>query len=261
MSPHARGLHPEPDRVVHVHGIIPARAGFTQPHTGHRPGHGDHPRSRGVYPPRRPLRRSPPGSSPLARGLPSETENDNVAERIIPARAGFTATGAGIPLGLADHPRSRGVYTAAASSATSPSGSSPLARGLHTERRAYDLRPGIIPARAGFTPSSAGSSSPRTDHPRSRGIYLGLLEAGVEELGSSPLARGLLTKEEEQLWDAGIIPARAGFTAPPPPGSGGSRDHPRSRGVYPSVVYSRPARDGSSPLARGLPSNNGQALS
>ena len=29
MSPHAQGLHPEPDRVVHVHGIIPARAGFT----------------------------------------------------------------------------------------------------------------------------------------------------------------------------------------------------------------------------------------
>ena len=50
-----------------------------------------------------------------------------------------------------------------------------------------------------------------------------------------------------------IIPARAGFTLWPPPGLCAPRDHPRSRGVYPSSWTSWRGPSGSSPLARGLP--------
>ena len=52
-----------------------------------------------------------------------------------------------------DHPRSRGVYFQAAIRAMLAAGSSPLARGL-PEMEIVLLRDGgIIPARAGFTPS------------------------------------------------------------------------------------------------------------
>ena len=52
---------------------------------------------------------------------------------------------------------------------------------------------------------------------------------------------------------AGIIPARAGFTAWTAPWSSTSTDHPRSRGVYGPHSGSPSRTAGSSPLARGLP--------
>ena len=70
--------------------------------------------------------------------------------------------------------------------------------------------------------------------------------------GSSPLARGLPGWWPPAWGSPRIIPARAGFTSTASCPSSHSRDHPRSRGVYPSRTCndSRPA--GSSPLARGL---------
>ena len=50
------------------------------------------------------------GSSPLARGLPSHTQNGVIPARIIPARAGFTVICAALRPLAEDHPRSRGVY-------------------------------------------------------------------------------------------------------------------------------------------------------
>jgi len=74
----------------------------------------------------------------------------------------------------------------------------------------------------------------------------------MSRLGSSPLARGLLSQIGERASTHGIIPARAGFTPHPQLRAGARRDHPRSRGVY--RFDSSPGRDdkGSSPLARGL---------
>ena len=90
MSPHAQGLHPEPDRVVHVHGIIPARAGFTTAISRRPATSWDHPRSRGVYTEQRRRPASDRGSSPLARGLLNASRGRGLADGIIPARAGFT---------------------------------------------------------------------------------------------------------------------------------------------------------------------------
>ena len=152
--------------------------------------------------------------------------------RIIPARAGFTHTPPWTFESPSDHPRSRGVY------------------GI---RRTTPPGPGrIIPARAGFTPAPRRPIRAAGDHPRSRGVYAAARHCSTVRTGSSPLARGLHPGCEAFIGDMGIIPARAGFT----PGAGravrGSRDHPRSRGVYAGCRRPGGGARGSSPLARGL---------
>ena len=72
------------------------------------------------------------------------------------------------------------------------------------------------------------------DHPRSRGVYYALAGGCEHGQGSSPLARGLLLGYVWEDGDAGIIPARAGFTAVGRRVRLRWRDHPRSRGVYSS---------------------------
>ena len=110
-SPLARGLPAHCAPYAQDDGIIPARAGFTAAdrRRHHRPG--DHPRSRGVYHWRSREHVRDAGSSPLARGLRIAKQEIVTAVRIIPARAGFTASGASASASASDHPRSRGVYT------------------------------------------------------------------------------------------------------------------------------------------------------
>ena len=111
-------------------------------------------------------------------------------------------------------------------------GSSPLARGLRRPQRRAGNHPGIIPARAGFTPIPSRTKTVTWDHPRSRGVY---------RRGGIAFLRG-----------GGIIPARAGFTYFSAKDATADADHPRSRGVY--CTSQKPSCDttGSSPLARGL---------
>ena len=193
------------------------------------------------------------GSSPLARGLPAISRPGSIWTRIIPARAGFTNRTADYIRRVKDHPRSRGVYTATLRACQKTRGSSPLARGLPSSGSAGGRRNGIIPARAGFTDRGGGGESSHEDHPRSRGVYQVSFPGRTGQLGSSPLARGLLGGPRRRVARARIIPARAGFTSTTAPATGRPEDHPRSRGVY---VRRRPwssGAGGSSPLARGLP--------
>ena len=110
----------------------------------------------------------------------------------------------------------------------------------------------IIPARAGFTSRGPAVRRVRTDHPRSRGVYLPLPDHLQAADGSSPLARGLPKITGELLADTRIIPARAGFTVVIHGAGWGARDHPRSRGVYSDEYLVLTCQPGSSPLARGL---------
>ena len=150
-SPLARGLRLGGlDRLGHER-IIPARAGFTRQREDRLNLVQDHPRSRGVYYMAVRISPSRAGSSPLARGL----RLDDVAQldgvRIIPARAGFTRSGAHRGAGGPDHPRSRGVYDLRTAITYLTAGSSPLARGLRMDPMNNPDNIGIIPARAGFT--------------------------------------------------------------------------------------------------------------
>ena len=190
-SPLARGLPPRRPPCRGRTGIIPARAGFTAATPATSCSTGDHPRSRGVYNTHRFPVGNVIGSSPLARGLRLTTLSTSAGTRIIPARAGFTATLAVSDFVHADHPRSRGVYLGGTLLSEMRRGSSPLARGLlHLrERRGGQVR--IIPARAGFTRLLHGCDADERDHPRSRGVYGRAAQPRRQQQGSSPLARGL----------------------------------------------------------------------
>ena len=232
----------------------------------------DHPRSRGVYWCGCSRALSRVGSSPLARGLHAGGVHQGAVGGIIPARAGFTAPRrAPRPRGR-DHPRSRGVYVETSSSLLLASGSSPLARGLHSLPGAVEPGVWIIPARAGFTLGGSLDRVLDRDHPRSRGVYVLKSPQIGSQGGSSPLARGLQALDNGDPRAVRIIPARAGFTVHPGGGGPGlwdhprsrgvylggvrekiaSLDHPRSRGVYHLIIDAGRVFWGSSPLARGL---------
>ena len=78
-------------------------------------------------------------------------QEDREAQRIIPARAGFTERPDEVDRGDEDHPRSRGVYVQDRGDISGVRGSSPLARGLQYSSREDAGNVRIIPARAGFT--------------------------------------------------------------------------------------------------------------
>ena len=213
-SPLARGLQFQLNRDGVADRIIPARAGFTLSPATRSTGHGDHPRSRGVYHTMQPSVLNPSGSSPLARGLLRGNMIGSSQPGIIPARAGFTSAHFRPQQHSRDHPRSRGVYSRIRRLRFGVRGSSPLARGLPIGAVRHAGWPGIIPARAGFTwikdhmpvvsgwiiPARAGFTSKTvpivmllSDHPRSRGVYSDGPRLLVTIAGSSPLARGLQT--------------------------------------------------------------------
>ena len=170
-SPLARGLQYPGGPGKLDQRIIPARAGFTRHDHPHRPTHGDHPRSRGVYSARLTRSRRLTGSSPLARGLLGRTLWRLLILRIIPARAGFTAMDMAACLLNRDHPRSRGVYGGMGAGHHGLGGSSPLARGLPANLASCATGQRIIPARAGFTRWGGRGWLLGPDHPRSRGVY------------------------------------------------------------------------------------------
>ena len=210
-SPLARGSPHGPPHRQPGRGIIPARAGFTLVSACRSGVSGDHPRSRGVHAHWPSLRYPSAGSSPLARGSrrssrwPCSTRTD--------------------------HPRSRGVHRDRIPSSRHSPGSSPLARGSQEPGLLARILVGIIPARAGFTPSCTSVELDERDHPRSRGVHFTLFGASEGSTGSSPLARGS------------------------PPSTAGSRpcrpDHPHSRGVHADSSTEKFLPSGSSPLARG----------
>ena len=230
----------------------PARAGFTPPTQPTKDNRQDHPRSRGVYGPPSTRDSATDGSSPLARGLLAGVLDRFLGARIIPARAGFTCTSRRQTSSAGDHPRSRGVYGKSVIGSVENGGSSPLARGLPKRLERSGFGYGIIPARAGFTLLCASATTRPRDHPRSRGVYAAVMDEARATPGSSPLARGLRVQAADRHRQPGIIPARAGFTAPPRQHRQPFADHPRSRGVYTPYIVPCAAHWGSSPLARGL---------
>ena len=251
-SPLSRGIPYRTRRLRDQQRIIPALAGNTACHGTVRTGREDHPRSRGEYGYLWRLIHDLEGSSPLSRGIRSQSGRRTAAIRIIPALAGNTTRGKWNTAKPRDHPRSRGEYSHHPIVAYSACGSSPLSRGIRSFVLGCLAARRIIPALAGNTRTSAPVRHGDSDHPRSRGEYTVPAVLAVINLGSSPLSRGIRSQSGRRTAAIRIIPALAGNTSRTDPVAASRTDHPRSRGEYSRLLQKRPLRNGSSPLSRGI---------
>ena len=171
-------------------GLIPARAGNTG-RDGAIPGRRRaHPRSRGEHHVCFAVDKPNPGSSPLARGTHKLQPVQRAHVGLIPARAGNTGSaGSGAALWGA-HPRSRGEHQIQGGEGCARLGSSPLARGTPTGDILGLPAVGLIPARAGNTPSENRLVSYRRAHPRSRREHRLLCRRSLRRLGLIPARAG-----------------------------------------------------------------------
>ena len=234
-------------------GIIPALAGNTDAPSRAKPAMRDHPRSRGEYAAAAWTAGIRSGIIPALAGNTLFNQEGGVAvERIIPALAGNTVGPSDhVPSGW-DHPRSRGEYWSAPSLSAIRLGSSPLSRGIQVSGYSHNHGFRIIPALAGNTYPKKLKSSTTSDHPRSRGEYLGEFLLPPRCQGSSPLSRGIPLTRSRNGAGSRIIPALAGNTPTAPQPFVEPPDHPRSRGEYASIGRYSNATRGSSPLSRGI---------
>ena len=178
-SPLARGTREFGEFDAWEMRLIPARAGNTTYASTMTANSSAHPRSRGEHLLGTLIPAAMTGSSPLARGTPFEFIGKTVSDRLIPARAGNTASIPGTPSAIPAHPRSRGEHSSTGIARSPARGSSPLARGT--------------PGRA-LTVTAAALATVPTG-------------------GSSPLARGTPPQSRHGLCASRLIPARAGNTS------------------------------------------------
>ena len=130
-------------------------------------------------------------------------------------------------------------------------GSSPLTRGKRYRLDRAGPRRRLIPAHAGKTGVTPGSTGAPPAHPRSRGENKAVSTLARKHVGSSPLTRG---KHGARLgFDTRrrLIPAHAGKTPVRWDGVPPSSAHPRSRGENAIAALVAGLVYGSSPLTRG----------
>ena len=132
------------------------------------------------------------GSPPLARGIRFKIILFTNSNRITPACAGNTLSGASGGAAYKDHPRLRGEYVLATVEIIEAEGSPPLARGIHSTIFAKFPVLRITPACAGNTAAKKGRLGKAQDHPRLRGEYSLSITLIPRSKGSPPLARGIL---------------------------------------------------------------------
>ena len=173
--------------------------------------------------------------------------------RIIPAGAGSTLSSAPLIQSQSAHPRWRGEHSFLCVPTYDYNGSSPLARGAPLVGFRHCLVARLIPAGAGSTCSIPPGRPCCTAHPRWRGEHELLeLRYGIRD-GSSPLARGAQNPGRTYRLTIRLIPAGAGSTTGLSLTGPVSPAHPRWRGehFYGTLVVA--SHCGSSPLARGAP--------
>ena len=250
-SPRVRGTLGKARIIGDMGGIIPARAGNTTEWTPCRCRTWDHPRVCGEHGTGSEGFAGIPGSSPRARGTRPDRVPSARGLRIIPACAGNTNTVHTIIGGNWDHPRVRGEHAQRLPSESTPMGSSPRARGTRCGQDFRHREPGIIPACAGNTIGRSNCVMHPKDHPRVRGEHLIPWSLLLEEIGSSPRARGTPQPNSCRLMLRGIIPACAGNTWLMSTIFSVIRDHPRVRGEHCDRCAALGSGLGSSPRARG----------
>ena len=150
-SPLVRGQPPTTVPASMRPRIIPARAGPTDRSECISTMRSDHPRSCGANGHAGRHGRRLAGSSPLVRGQPDGAGDASRQTRIIPARAGPTASLMLAKVEGTDHPRSCGANRSPSASFAGTRGSSPLVRGQLAGSSPAAGGDRIIPARAGPT--------------------------------------------------------------------------------------------------------------
>ena len=110
-SPLARGTPGAASLLLRLAGLIPARAGNTEPIREVHESLRAHPRSRGEHHQKTSFPFVFRGSSPLARGTPGISVMVRLTQGLIPARAGNTLPTERAACRRGAHPRSRGEHT------------------------------------------------------------------------------------------------------------------------------------------------------
>ena len=250
-SPRARGTplcrHRADTRVR----FIPAGAGNTIEAITRPPFRPVHPRGRGEHSRPTSATAPPRGSSPRARGTPWRERPGPAGRRFIPAGAGNTKRVHCPCRARSVHPRGRGEHRSTCAADDRSRGSSPRARGTRLRCRHEAGPPRFIPAGAGNTRCVASGPSSAPVHPRGRGEHALAICAAVKVFGSSPRARGTLTRCFDFFFESRFIPAGAGNTPDQSVTACPHRVHPRGRGEHACQTPGAAKLAGSSPRARG----------
>ena len=151
-SPLARGTAPGSTPSATARRFIPAGAGNSSCCSQKKLSNTVHPRWRGEQRGARGVGECQRGSSPLARGTVFQVGAGSESGRFIPAGAGNSNPGRGVPGFGAVHPRWRGEQIDGSGRSSTSTGSSPLARGTANYV-------GIVARMPRFIPAGAGNSS------------------------------------------------------------------------------------------------------
>ena len=225
-----------------VDGIIPARAGSSQPYSMSCRCLGDHPRVCGEQLMDEIKLKPCPGSSPRARGAVNGAYGARCHVGIIPARAGSSRPIRTSGCAIWGHPRVCGEQSRFRSSAPLRSGSSPRVRGAGRHYPQADQPQGIIPACAGSRFASRPRPSTAGDHPRVCGEQLARVCFSVALTGSSPRVRGAAYEQRCIRAISRIIPACAGSRRGSRACGRPGRDHPRVCGEQDRLLILRIVR-------------------
>ena len=191
------------------------------------------------------------GSSPGVRGKRDCVRRPAPSRGLIPARAGKTPGSSRARSGRGAHPRACGENNGMGEGVVGCFGSSPRVRGKPIEQQFLRARVGLIPARAGKTPSTTSPKKARPAHPRACGENIGWLVFAMCLVGSSPRVRGKLPTLFPQGPRRGLIPARAGKTTGAPGRPASCPAHPRACGENLNPARFGKVLAGSSPRVRG----------
>ena len=149
------------------------------------------------------------------------------------------------------HPRMRGEHPGPNRVPLSANGSSPHARGTRRSAALLCNQSRFIPACAGNTACPHRPVGKRPVHPRMRGEHSAGSDDRTAPVGSSPHARGTLSRRRPHTHHTRFIPACAGNTFASARIARKRAVHPRMRGEHSYYDGSTGRGCGSSPHARG----------
>ena len=190
LSPHGRGKHPADKIPPAAQRSIPARAGETSAKASASSGETVYPRTGGGNPLVRGNILAHIGLSPHGRGKPTLPISWGTATRSIPARAGETVRGVGIPPCYGVYPRTGGGNHGIAGVMYREQGLSPHGRGKPRHSRGYVPGAGSIPARAGETGGECRGQELLAVYPRTGGGNADIATQDDGVHGLSPHGRG-----------------------------------------------------------------------